>query len=204
MGKNLFQNTCKPEGFLGKVMIRMMNNGHAKMAKWAHSFIIVRRADRVLDIGCGGGANLATMLKVCTDGKVTGVDYSEVSVEASKKMNQKAIDAGMCEVVCASVIDLPFVDQAFDVVTAFETVYFWPGLDKAFAQVYRVLKQGGTFYICNEANGSNPADEKWTKMIDGMVIYTEEQLRGYLEGAGFHDIQVHKNEKNWMCVSARK
>ena len=47
-------------------------------------------------------------------------------------------------------------------------------------------------------------DEKWTQMVDGMVIYSEEQLVGYLKNAGFGDIAVHKNEKNWLCVTARK
>ena len=38
-------------------------------------------------------------------------------------------------------------------VTAFETVYFWPELAQNFREVYRVLKPGGVFFICNEANG---------------------------------------------------
>ena len=36
---------------------------------------------------------------------------------------------------------------------AFETVYFWPELAQNFREVYRVLKPGGIFFICNEANG---------------------------------------------------
>ena len=38
-----------------------------------------------------------------------------------------------------------------DRVTAFETVYFWPELAQNFREVYRVLKPGGVFFICNEA-----------------------------------------------------
>ena len=49
-----------------------------------------------------------------------------------------------------SVEHMNFTDASFDVVTAFETVYFWPGLPKCFQEVYRVLKPGGIFLICNE------------------------------------------------------
>ena len=50
---------------------------------------------------------------------------------------------------------LPFGNEAFDIITAFETIYFWPNINEAFKQVYRVLKGSGTFMICNESNGKN-------------------------------------------------
>ncbi len=107
----------------------------------------------VLDCGCGGGANIKTLLKLCPKGKVQGIDYSAVSVEKARKVNAGAIAAGQCTVQQASVAELPFEAEQFDVVTAFETVYFWPDLAQNFREVYRVLKPGGTFFICNEANG---------------------------------------------------
>ena len=35
----------------------------------------------ILDLGCGGGANLAVLLKLCPDGTAVGLDYSSVSVK---------------------------------------------------------------------------------------------------------------------------
>lgn len=43
-------------------------------------------------------------------------------------MNRRAIEEGRCQVVHASVATLPFPAEVFDLVTAFETVYFWPDL----------------------------------------------------------------------------
>ena len=74
-----------------------------------------------------------------------GIDYSAVSVEKARKVNAGAIAAGRCTVQQASVAELPFEAEQFDVVTAFETVYFWPDLAQNFREVYRVLKPGGTF-----------------------------------------------------------
>ena len=158
----------------------------------------------VLDCGCGGGANMKTLLKLCPNGKVQGIDYSAVSVEKARKVNARAIAAGRCTVQQASVAELPFEAEQFDVVTAFETVYFWPELAQNFREVYRVLKPGGVFFICNEANGETTKDDKWTRIIDGMTIYTDTALKEYLEKAGFCQIQSHKNKKGWLCITAQK
>lgn len=120
-------------------------------------------------------------------------------------MNAEAVRAGRCEVVQGNAAAMPFPDGSFDYVSAFETVYFWPGLEDCFGQAARVLKSGGTFLICNECDGTNAADEKWTKRIEGMRIYTETQLRAALEGAGFSDIESFSEpKKHWLCILAKK
>ena len=43
----------------------------------------------------------------------------------------------------------------FDLATAFETAYFWPGLEKCFGEVCRVLRPGGVFMICIESDGTD-------------------------------------------------
>ena len=142
-------------------------------------------------------------MKLCPNGKVQGIDYSAVSVEKAQKVNARAIAAGRCAVQQASVAKLLFEAEQFDVVTAFETVYFWPELAQNFREVYRVLKPGGVFFICNEANGDTDKDKKWTEIIGGMTIYKDAELKAYLEQAGFHDVQIHK-KKSWLCVTVRK
>lgn len=74
-----------------------------------------------------------------------------------------------------------------------------------FFEVNRVLKNGGTFLICNESDGTNAADEKWTKLIDGMKIYTSDQLIAALKEAGFTEIKMYSNTKNhWISIVATK
>ena len=98
---------------------------------------------------------------------------------------------------------MPFADGGFDAVTAFETVYFWPNLPQCFREVHRVLKPGGTLLICNESSGDTDKDKKWTRIIGGMTIYKDAELKAYLEQAGFHEVQIHK-KKSWLCITARK
>ena len=200
---SFFENTRKPVGFGGKIMVAMMNVGHSAVARWGLQFLNAAPDAKVLDCGCGGGANIRRLLKKCPEGIVKGIDYSPVSVEKTKKVNEVAVTKRRCDVLCASVAELPFESEQFDAVTAFETVYFWPDLPQCFREVYRVLKPGGTFLICNESNGDTDKDERWTEIIGGMTIYKDTELKAYLEQAGFHDVQIHK-KKSWLCVTARK
>ena len=73
----IFSNTLKPEGFFGRMMVNGMNGGgHARLAEWGLSHLTLTADANVLDVGCGGGANMARLLKRCPKGTVTGIDYS--------------------------------------------------------------------------------------------------------------------------------
>lgn len=204
MLKKFFQNACKPEGLGGKFILSKMNYGHAPMAKWGFSHINPGDNADALDIGCGGGANLAVLLEKCTKGTVTGIDYSPVSVKKSTKKNRNAIKAGRCKVIQGDVSKLPFGENTFDVITAFETIYFWPRIANAFCEVQRVLKPNGVFMICNEIDGTRENDGKWADIINGMTVYNKEQLETLLKGAGFSEIKIYNDKNNWLCVTAYK
>ena len=53
---SFFENTRKPVGFGGKIMVAMMNLGHSPVARWGLRFLELAPDARVLDCGCGGGA----------------------------------------------------------------------------------------------------------------------------------------------------
>lgn len=201
---SFFENTREPKGLGGKIMVAMMNFGHGAMAEWGFQFLDIPSYASVLDAGCGGGANIKKLLNKCPDGSVMGIDHSEVSVEKSRKVNAKEIANGRCKVIQANIMKLPFEKNSFDAVTAFETVYFWPDLMVSFQEVYRVLKSGGTFFVCNESAGETNKDDKWVETIGGMTIYTGEQMRDVMTAAGFTGIRIEKNHKGWLCVTAQK
>ena len=162
---SFFENTRKPVGLGGKIMVAMMNFGHSAMAEWGLRFLQPAPDAMVLDCGCGGGANIKTLLKLCSNGKVQGIDYSAVSVEKARKVNARAIAAGRCTVQQASVAELPFEAEQFDAVTAFETVYFWPELAQNFREVYRVLKPGGIFCGCLYVKGEQKRTDWFVRHI---------------------------------------
>ena len=150
-----FENTRKPVGFGGKTMVAMMNSGHGAMADWGFEHITIPADATVLDAGCGGGANIKKLLEKCSKGQVKGIDYSEISVEKSRKVKAKAIGLGGCEVLQASVAELPFEDNSFDLVLSLNGFHAFPDKEAAFRETFRVLKPGGTFCGCFYIAGQN-------------------------------------------------
>ncbi len=203
--KQFVSQTRRPEGFLGKLMVGSMNVGHVKNADWGMSHIAGIKADNIAELGCGGGRNASELLKRFPQAKLEAIDYSEISVEKAKETNRDFIAAGRCAVRQGNVASLPFENEAFDLATAFETVYFWPGLESCFAEVCRILRPGGTFMICNESDGTDVTALKYEKIIDGMKCYTAEQLTSALKAAGFSEVRViHHKSRPWLTTLAKK
>ena len=212
--KELIINARKPVGELGDKLLDRMNESHESLAQWGVSHLDISKDDVILDIGCGGGVNVERFLNM-TENKVYGLDYSEIAVEKSIKLNQDAIDEGRCEVIQGSVSELPFDDNTFDIVTGFETVYFWPDFVNDCKEVRRVLKDDGIMFICNEAI-PDEEDERQKELIDllDMKIFSEDEFDEYLREAGFSDIICFSKSgpdsvdrelvTGWLCVIARK
>ena len=203
--KNYISQTRKPEGFLGKTMLGMMNSGHAKLADWGLAHLPAITPAAAVDLGCGGGRNAGELLKLYPNAQVTAIDYSELSVAKATEYNREMISAGRCTVRRGDVSSLQLPKGSFDLATAFETIYFWPGLERCFAQVAGVLKPGGIFLICNESDGTDAASLRFEKIIDGMKNYTAEQIEAALKKAGFSEVSCeHHPSKPWLTVIARK
>lgn len=184
-----FDNMRKPQGKLGNIQLKSMNKEHTPVSLWGLKHLNIKHNDIVLDVGCGGGININRMAKNAK--KVYGIDYSIESVKLSRQVNEKLIDEGKVEIHEGNVKDLPFEDDTFDIVTAFETVYFWPDIEKCFGEVKRVLKPGGTFLIGMESNGSDNFIMKFWKHFIDMELYTDEEITSFLQNNDFSEITAY-------------
>lgn len=194
--KDFFSQCARPEGFLGRLMLRFMNFGHAPLTNRGLGLVSFGNGMTMLDIGCGGGATLKRLLKKSPGGKVYGIDISAESVAKAKSVNQKLLGSRVF-VEQGSADSLPWDNRTFDVVTAVETVYFWPDLPKCFQEVKRVLKPGGQFAIMLEVI---EGDSVWTTVVDGMTVYPPEQLKDMLEQAGFSDVEVFRKKPSYATI----
>ena len=77
--KDFFCQCARPEGFLGRCMLRFMNFGHAPLTNWGLTHVAFSDGMTMLDVGCGGGATLKRLLLRSPKGKVYGIDISEES-----------------------------------------------------------------------------------------------------------------------------
>lgn len=200
-----FNNTRKPEGILGRIMVSGMNRAHASVSDWGMDHLSSVCPAKIIDLGCGGGRNASRLLRRFPQAHLTALDYSEIAVEKTKKVNRMEIRNKRCRVVKGNVSHLPFKENSFDLATAFETVYFWAGPTESFQEVWRVLKPCGIFLIVNESDGKNQEDEKWVNIIDGLRIFDETQLSTFLKEAGFSEIIIDRDEaKHRLCIMAVK
>ena len=63
---SFFENTRKPEGLGGKLMLAMMNVGHRALADWGLQFAEIAKNARVLDCGCGSKSAQTARSKAST------------------------------------------------------------------------------------------------------------------------------------------
>lgn len=201
MLKALFKNCGKPQGVLGKLMLHGMNAGHGTLSEWGLSQIRIPAGANVLDIGCGGGANLLRLAKLAARGTVCGIDISECSLECSRKKVREYIAEGRCQVKYGSAEEIPFPDGFFAVATAFETVYFWKDMAAALREVRRVLREDGLFMVVNDQ--SDAQNNCWTGIVEGMTVRGGDELRALFEEAGFIGTEVISEDDGRLCVIGR-
>lgn len=201
-------NQCKkPTGELGKVIVNDMNERHFELTSWGLKKAHIKSNDIILDIGCGGGRTVNSMASIAKDGKVFGIDYSLDCVKWSKNYNKDFIHNNKVEILHASVEKLPFEDNKFDIVTAVETIYFWPNITENFKEVNRTLKPSGEFIVICEMYSSERFKERNDELvsISNMNLYAPNELESLLKDAGFSKITIDLvEEKNWLCCICKK
>lgn len=196
MGMNivnrLIEQAKNPNGFIGSIMLKIMNTAHIGMNIWALEKLRIRENPVMLDIGTGGGKTIHTQSKRNKYGKLFGIDYSEQAVKDSIRANSEDIKTGKVNIRQASVSNIPFPGNYFDIITAFQTHYFWPNLENDIKEVFRVLKQDGNFMIVAELY----------KINYHMNAYkNEEDMKQLFYRIGFNRVEIHENtKKGWICI----
>ena len=194
--KSFFSQCARPKGALGRVMLSFMNYTHAPLTNWGLKIVDVQDGWTMLDVGCGGGFTIRRLLKRSKDAKVYGIDISEESVAKAKKVNAEVLDKQVF-VTLGSAEKLPYEDGKFNLVTAVETVYFWPNLPNCLQEVRRVLKSGGKFAILVEVVDG---DSMWTNVVEGMTAYSPEDLKKLLDEAGFTQTEIHRKKPTYATI----
>ena len=119
------------------VMNRVMTVGLDQRWRRLAARAVVRPGDEVLDACCGTG-DLAIAARGGRAGRVTGLDFSEPMLERARRKDPAI------EWVQGDLLELPFADASFDAATVGFGVRNVDDLERALAELRRVLRPGGT------------------------------------------------------------
>jgi arsenite methyltransferase len=193
------QQLSHPTGLLGRLMGLLMNRNNARMNAFALKVLELTPADRVLEIGFGGGVTLATLIERA--GFVAGLDRSHIMVERANARHAAAVAARHAEFRQGTVDALPFEAAAFDKVCTVNTIYFWRSLEEGFAEIHRVLKPGGCVVI-----GFLPKIhmDRLGMPVDIFTSRAAEDVVAALENERFVNLRVERPEPTtpWKVVVA--
>ncbi len=195
----------KPTRFVGRLFAEMMNKSHSPLTDWALSHVEVEKSATVLDVGCGGGRTIEKLAQRAAS--VYGVDYAAGSVAASQAHNKRLIGEGRVHVERASVSQLPFQGDRFDLVTAIETQYYWPDVCNDMREIRRVLKPGGRLMVVAESYKGGRHD--WllgtVMRLIGSHRLSVDDHRELFESAGYSEVELFEEpRKGWLCGIGRK
>ena len=130
---------------------------------------------RLLDCGCGTGANVELLERF---GRAFGFDLTEIGLRIGR-------GAGRTRLARATVTAVPFPTASFDIVTSFDVLYSLADRDEtaAIAEMYRLLKPGGCLIVNVAAMAMLRGDH--SVLSREVRRYNRADLRSRLERAGF-------------------
>lgn len=161
-------------------------------------FAAIKEGNTVVDLGSGAGNDVFIARSITGEkGKVIGIDFTPEMIEKANRNNAK-LNYSNVEFKLGEIEAMPLSENTADVVVSNCVLNLVPSKQKAFSEIYRILKPGGHFCVSDiVVKGNIPEDlkksaEMYAGCISGAVGYDE-----YLEiikQTGFRNIEIKKTK----------
>ncbi len=162
-------------------------------------FAGIKKGDTVVDLGSGAGNDVFIARAITgSEGKVTGIDMTEEMIEKAN-LNKEKLGYANVDFKLGDIENIPLENDYANVVVSNCVLNLVPDKQKAFSEIYRILKSGAHFCVSDVViNGEMPDElRKSAEMYVGCVsgaLQQSEYLK-IIEDAGFKKIEIKKTKK---------
>ena len=161
-------------------------------------FAGIKEGDTVVDLGSGAGNDVFVARAIVAEkGKVIGLDFTQEMIDKANE-NKEKVGFTNVEFKLGGIEDMPLENDTADVVVSNCVLNLVPDKEKAFAEMYRIIKPDGHFCVSDIVLKGELPDElkKSAEMYAGCVSGAIQQA-DYLEiinNAGFKNVEIKKTK----------
>lgn len=188
--KILAQNLAHPQGEKGIEIGEMMNETNIGMTLESIQTLLIEDNEHILEIGHGNAGHVGNILNKASDVKYTGIDISETMHHEAIKLNKDF--ENQAEFVLYEGTELPFEDKTFDKIFTVNTIYFWEKPTDFLNEIYRVLKDNGTFVL---TFGQRNFMEKLPFTQFGFTLYNTDEMEETVSKSYFKRMKISERQE---------
>lgn len=188
--KILAQHLANPQGEKGIEIGEMMNATNIGMTLESIRTLLIEDNEHILEIGHGNAGHLKSILSVANNVRYTGIDISETMHQEAKSLN-KAFE-NQADFVLYEGKKLPFQDKTFDKICTVNTVYFWEEPVEFLNEIYRVLKDNGTFVL---TFGQRDFMETLPFTEYNFTLYNNDEMEKVVSKSHFKRMKISEKEE---------
>ena len=160
-----------------------------------HIHANIQPGDRVLDIGSGLGVDSFIAKAAAGDeGKVIGIDISEKETRhAQARSDERGLDIRFA---VADMEAIPLPAEMFDVCISNGAFCLAPNKEKAFAEIFRVLKPGGRISICTSTIKADHLEPGVDWPLCMKLFMNKKDIQPMCERLGYVDVVVDESDSS--------
>lgn len=158
----------------------------------------IKKGDTVVDLGSGAGNDVFVARSITGDeGKVIGIDFT-LEMIGKAMANKLKVGYANVDFKLGEIENIPLEKDLADVVISNCVLNLVPDKNKAFAEIYRILKPGAHFCVSDIViRGELPAGlKKSAEMYAGCVAgaLQQDEYLGIIEESGFKNIEIKQTK----------
>ncbi len=162
-------------------------------------FAGIEKGNTVVDLGSGAGNDVfVARAFVGDEGKVIGLDMTEEMIERANKNNEK-LGFNNVEFYLGDIERMPFANAIADVVVSNCVLNLVPDKQKAFSEIFRILKPGAHFCVSDIVIHGEMTDElkQSAEMYAGCVsgAIQQNEYLNIIKEAGFVKVEIKKTKR---------